>query len=80
MFDRGITPEVVERVIGEGEVIASYPEDTPFPSTLLLGFDEGLPVHVVVARDPTARLCHVVTTYRPDPQVWADDFKTRRPP
>lgn len=44
-------------------MIASYPNDAPFPNALVLGFDQGRPVHVVVARDAGARLCHVVTVY-----------------
>lgn len=74
----GIATNVVEDIIKEGEVIASYPNDAPFPSALVLGFDEGRPVHVVVGRDAGARLCHVVTVYHPDPDVWSDNFKTRR--
>jgi len=62
----------------DGGIIASYPDDTPFPSMVVLGFDEGRPVHVVVARDGGTALCHIVTVYRPDPDVWGDDFKTRR--
>lgn len=78
MFDRAISPDVVERVVAAGEIVASYPDDTPYPSMLVLGFDEGRPVHVVVARDGGTALCHIVTVYRPDPDVWGDDFKTRR--
>lgn len=80
MFHRSISPDVVERIVGDGEVIASYPDDTPYPSTLLLGFDDGQPIHVVVAQDAAAALCHIVTVYRPDPELWGDDFKTRREP
>jgi hypothetical protein len=80
MFQRGITPEVVEGIVREGDVIASYPDDTPFPSTLILGFGQGQPVHVVAARDPATRLCHVITVYRPDRDGWSDDFRTRRQP
>jgi hypothetical protein len=61
-------------------VIASYPDDAPYPSVLVLGFDHGRPVHVVVARDAGAALCHIVTVYRSDPELWSDDFKTRRAP
>jgi hypothetical protein len=80
MFHRGIPPNAVERVAGDGEVIGAYPDDVPFPSMLVLGFDGGQPVHVVVARDPGSGLCHIVTVYRPDPELWGDDFKTRREP
>ena len=80
MFHRAISPDVVERVVADGEVIASYPDDAPFPSMLVLGFDDGRPVHVVVARDAGTALCHIVTVYRPDPELWGEDFKTRREP
>jgi hypothetical protein len=52
MFEREVSPSAVLRVVNEGEVIASYPEDLPFPSALLLGFDGARPLHVLVARDP----------------------------
>jgi hypothetical protein len=35
--------------ISEGEGIALYPDDVPFPSALILGQEAGEPVHVVVA-------------------------------
>ncbi len=78
MFQRSITPETVRDIIATGEVIADYPEDTPYPSTLLLGFADRRPVHVVVASDPDSGLCHVITVYQPSPALWSDDFKTRR--
>lgn len=78
MFKREIPPKVVRKMVFEGEVIADYPDDTPYPSVLMLGFQEGRPVHVVVARDDLSRVCHVVTVYCPDPRLWAADFKTRR--
>ena len=80
LFARALTPDFVLRIIKEGEVIASYPDDMPFPSALVLGFEEQKPVHVVVAQDPRTNTCFVVTVYRPDPHVWSDDFKTRRQP
>ena len=80
MFQRAIRPQAVERIVREGEVIASYPDDTPFPSTLVLGFEEGRPVHVVASRDSATGLCHVITVYRPEPDLWGSDFKTRREP
>ncbi len=79
MFQRGISPDAVEHVVGKGEVIASYPDDTPFPSALLLRQYAGRPVHVLAARDARTKLCYVVTDYHPDPNLWSDDFKTRRP-
>ena len=78
MFQRGLSPAAIAAVLQAGEVIASYPEDTPYPSQLLLGFLPEQAVHVVVARDPATGACFVVTVYRPDPQLWEQDYKTRR--
>lgn len=78
MFQRGLAPEAIAAVLQSGEVIASYPEDTPWPSVLLLGSVQDSPVHVVVGRDPATNACYVVTVYRPDPQLWKTDYKTRR--
>jgi len=78
MFQRAIPPEEVVAVLQAGEIIASYPEDTPYPSLLLLGTAQDHPVHIVAARDPATGRCYVVTVYRPDSQLWGTDFKTRR--
>ncbi len=80
MFSREITPDAVARIIDQGEVIASYPDDKPFPSSLLLGYDEKGPVHLVVAGTTETDTQIVVTVYRPDPILWERDFKTRREP
>jgi hypothetical protein len=80
MFDRQISTATVTSVIRLGEAIAEYPEDVPYPSVLVLGFVEGKPVHVVVARDPNDRRCYVITAYIPDPRLWGPDFRTRRQP
>lgn len=60
-----------------GEVIEVYPTDRPNPSCLILHV-ESEPVHVVAAADPIARICHVITAYRPDPKHFEPDFSTRR--
>lgn len=78
MFQREISPESVARIIRKGKIISDYPNDQPFPSVLLLGFHEGRPVHVVVARDATEGDCHVVTVYCPDPVLWDETFENRR--
>ncbi|MDO8641965.1 MAG: DUF4258 domain-containing protein [Candidatus Woesearchaeota archaeon] len=78
MFQRGINPDAVAQIMTEGEVIADYPDDQPFPSVLLLGFYESQPVHMVVARDLATGSCHLVTIYLPDPAIWDESFKRRR--
>ncbi len=61
MFERSVAPEAVVRIIREGEIIASYPDDRPFPSVLILGFERAEPIHLIVARDPASGICFVVT-------------------
>jgi hypothetical protein len=55
MFEREIERSVVESVIQSGTTIESYPEDTPYPSRLVLGWDRDRAVHVVVADICTMR-------------------------
>ena len=78
MFQREIDPDAVAQLVANGEVIADYPDDQPFPSALLLGFHADQPVHAVVAHDPVTGGCHVVTIYRPDSGIWDETFKKRR--
>ena len=80
MFARSITTEELRAVVDEGEVIAAYPDDRPYPSELLLGFRDRSPVHVVLAYDEATRSGYVVTAYVPDPKLWSEDYKTRRNP
>lgn len=78
MFERGLEMDSVLQVVTSGEVVASYPEDQPYPSDLQLGYVRDEAVHVVVAREPESRQCFVVTAYYPDRARWSDDFRTRR--
>lgn len=42
-------------------------------------YSNGKPLHIVFAdnQDDDERI--VITVYRPDPALWADDFATRKP-
>lgn len=79
MFERAISPDEVRAALVKGEVIADYPDDTPYPSMLVLGFVGKRPLHVVVARDGVSRHCYVITAYVADPTLWGSDFRTRKP-
>jgi len=64
--------------IKNGEIIEQYPDDTPFPSCLLLGnCTGGHPLHVVIGLN-TGILCCIITAYRPDSDKWDESYKTRR--
>src|SRR3990167_3370112 len=76
-LERGISRAEVIGAIMNGEIIEVYRMDRPYPSCLILHV-EPEPVHVVAAADPAARICHVITAYRPDPEYFDHDFRTRR--
>lgn len=78
LFERGIGTDEVRRVLESGETIADYPDDSPFPSRLMLGWSGGRPLHVVVALDDGRGDCYVITVYVPDAAQWSADFRTRR--
>jgi len=80
MFERGLKVAEVQFVIESGEIIASYPEDQPLPSFLILGWIRKRPFHVVVAMDADKQQCQVVTAYTPAQDLWSSEFKTRRKP
>jgi Domain of unknown function (DUF4258) len=78
MFERRISRDDVVEVIHHGEVIADYPDDVPFPSSLLLAHVKGRPLHAVIGFDEAADRCYVITAYDPDPTLWEADFRKRK--
>ncbi len=78
MFQRNIGVAEVRRILETGEVIESYPEDTPYPSRLLMGWSGPRPLHVVVAENTAAAEIVVITVYQPDRATWDWDFRRRR--
>lgn len=78
MFQRGISPASVRRVLETGEIIETYPEDTPYASRLMLGWAGSRPLHVVVADDPQAQEVIVITVYEPNPNEWEPGFRRRK--
>ncbi len=78
MFERKISVEEVRYVLETGEVIEDYPEDTPYPSRLILGQYRGRPIHVVAANNSADSEIVVITVYEPDPCEWDDGFCKRK--
>jgi hypothetical protein len=79
MMQRGIRARDIRFVLEHGEVIENYPDDTPYPSQLLLGWVRGRPLHVVAAEHLTLPFTFIITVYEPDPNNWEPDFTHRRP-
>ncbi|MFQ5773903.1 MAG: DUF4258 domain-containing protein [Kiloniellaceae bacterium] len=68
----------VRHVLETGEDIETYPDDTPYPSRLVLGWIGARPLHVVAADNAEAGETVVITVYEPDPASWNRDFRRRK--
>jgi hypothetical protein len=78
MFERQIGRTEVREIVERGDIIASYPDDIPYPSYLLLGYFGGRALHVVLAVEQEATHGIVVTVYEPEPRLWEEGFRKRR--
>lgn len=78
MHERRITEAEIHQALETGQVIESYPNDTPYPSTLLLGMAGKKAVHVVYADNTEGNERIIITVYEPEPMIWHEDLKTRR--
>lgn len=78
MFERWIGENDVRYVLETGEVIEDYPNDTPYPSRLVLGWHGSRPIHVVAAENSVEQQTIVITAYEPNLITWEPDFKRRR--
>lgn len=67
-------------MIQQGDTIERDPQDTPYPSRLLLGFVGGRALHVAVADNADDDEIIVVTVYEPDPALWQPGLRRRRRP
>ena len=77
MFERKISAEEVRYVLETGEVIEEYPDDTPYPSRLIVGCYKGRLVHVVAADNFDEEEIIVITVYEPDPPEWDPECRKR---
>ena len=57
LFQPGMARDAVLATIADGETIADYADDKPYPSRLLLGFVDERPLHVVVSLDESSGTC-----------------------
>jgi hypothetical protein len=78
MFKRGIREEEVIAVLQRGETIEEYPEDSPYPSRLMLGWQGTRPLHVVVAENSPDQENIVITAYEPDSEIWEEGFRRKK--
>ena len=78
MFERKISLEDVRHVLASGKSIRDYPNDTPYPSRLVMGWIAGTPLHVVTADNAETGTTIVITVYVPDPAIWEADFERKK--
>ena len=78
IFEREISDNDVEKCVINGIVIEKYIDDKPYPSFLVLGYENNdlkKPLHVVYAKNDENII--IITAYRPDKDKWVDDYKKR---
>ena len=76
MAERQIKSEEIRAVISEGIMIKEYPDDTPYPSKLYLGFSDSRPIHVVFSELDDIYI--IISAYQPDLDIWESNFKRRK--
>ena len=77
LLQRGISLEDVTTAIKKGEIIEDYPNDYPYSSCLIFGHGkDAKALHVVCGASETD--LWLITAYRPSPENWEEDLKTRR--
>jgi hypothetical protein len=78
MFERDISDSDVKAAVKNGTTVEDYPNDTPYPSRLILGFAGSNPLHVVYADNHDSNERIIITVYEPNLNLWDTDLKTRR--
>ena len=77
-LERGIDLKDALEIVRHGEIIKKYLDTKPHPCYLLLGYRGDKPIHVVVAKEEVTEECWLITVYYPDPDVWNEDFKSKK--
>ena len=68
--------KITYRLYAVQRMIEEYPDDTPYPSRLILGCYKGRLIHVVAANNCLDEEIIIITVYEPDPTEW--DMKCRK--
>jgi len=74
--ERGIRFSDVEQALQTGEIIEQSLDAKPLPSILIFGYNNSIPIHVVVSVDDD--FIFLVTAYYPSAEIWEPDYKTRK--
>ncbi len=80
LVNEGWSRDLVEEALQRSKVIEDYPTvHRPLPDCLVLSWlTTGEPLHAVIAIDTVQDRLLVVTVYKPCPEEWENDWRTRR--
>ena len=77
---RSIARQAILDAVDTYAIIEAYPEDKYLPSYLVLAKHRDEVFHLLFATDIVGDNVRIVTAYRPSPDEWENDGKTRRTP
>ena len=75
---RSIQREAVLSLVDTYEIIEEYPKDKYLASYLIYAEYENRIIHIQIAVDLENDSVTIVTAYKPTPEKWEKNFKTRR--
>lgn len=52
-----------------------YEEDEPYPACLILGFVNGMPLHIALS--DAGDYAKIITVYKPNKDLWIDNYRKR---
>lgn len=80
MYGRYILRESILEAVDTFEIIEKYPDDKYLPSYLIYASYGKEMFHIHAAVDKEGDNIRIITAYKPSPDKWSEDFKTRRRP
>ena len=80
MAERYIPRDIILASVDRYEIIETYPDDKYLSSCLVFACHEDMILHILFALDRETDTVRIITAYKPSPDKWEDDGKTRRTP
>jgi hypothetical protein len=77
---RYIPRDIILVSVDRYEIIETYPDDKYLSSCLVYACHEDIILHILFALDRETDSVRIITAYKPSPDKWGDDGKTRRTP
>ena len=78
LVKRSISRTLILDSVDNFVLIESYPEDKYLPSYLIWSTIQDIIFHILFAVDVKEGNVRVITTYKPNPDIWMDNMKRRR--